>query len=102
MRLARHQIADAAFVEPARVVDDQHVAGRRCGDGLEKHVDAAGVARRTCAAGDLHASARRPQMRRPQADRQLEHRTAIGDERRRPLEVFEKGCDHLGRRLATG
>ena len=41
VRLARDEIADAAFVEAARVVDDQDIAGRRCRDGFQKYVGAA-------------------------------------------------------------
>ena len=52
VRFARDQIADAAFVEPADVVDDQHAPGRGLGDRFEEHVGAAGVPRRTRRAGD--------------------------------------------------
>ena len=43
---AGDQVADTAFVQAARVVDDQHVAGRRGGDRLEEHVRAPGMSRR--------------------------------------------------------
>ncbi len=84
--LAGHEIANAAFVEPAGVVDDEHVAALGRGDGLEKDVDAARVTRRTRAPGDPCGHPQRPERLRADANRQLQLRARVGDEWRRPVE----------------
>jgi len=63
-----HQVADAPFVQPAVVVDDQHVAGRRQNNRFEKHVGAARVHGRSHAPRDSGERSERLQPRRAQAN----------------------------------
>ena len=90
--LADHQVADAAFVVAAAVVDDEHVTLVRCGDRLEKHVGAAGMAGRPRRARGFGARDVRPQSVRPDTNRQRELHTRIGDERSGPIKIRKTLC----------
>src|SRR5687768_5635951 len=63
--LADHQVADTSLVVTAAVVDHEHVALLRSGNGLEKDVDAARVPRRTRRSRGLAAGEIAPETERP-------------------------------------
>ena len=61
--LLRHEVADAALVDAAPVVGDQHVSGLRVLDRFEEHVDAADVTGRQHATDESHARRQRLDLR---------------------------------------
>ena len=61
LRLQRHQIAYAGFIESATIVSDEHVSGACALESFKKYVDAAGVTRRQDATSAPHPPGERSQ-----------------------------------------
>ena len=81
------EIANAAFISSAAVVDDQNVAVLRRRDDLKKDVGAAGVPGRPRRTADLAAGDVATHPRRPHADRQRQLHARVDNERSGPIEA---------------
>src|SRR5215216_5404991 len=100
LRLERHQIADARFVESSAVVDHQHVA--RCSplERLQEKIDTADMLSRSHPPSQATAWHHRAQRRRRAADRDLSAKAGIrqmGSRQRRkppPKLVVIHGAAH--------
>ena len=79
--LERDQIADAALIQAATVVDYQNFAGLRALHCFQKNVNASKMSDRPRRAGETLIGRYRPNARRTDSERNRQAQSGIGDER---------------------
>ena len=83
--LERRQIADAALVQAAAVVDHQNVTSARALHCFEENVDASKMSDRQHRARETLIGRHRPKTRRTDTERNLQTQSGVSNERSRKL-----------------
>src|SRR5947208_14990632 len=83
--LERGQIADAAFVQTAAIIDYQNVAGLRALHCFQKNVDASKMSHWECRASEALIRRYRPNARGTDTKRNFQPQGSVSNQRSRKL-----------------